>query len=136
LIAEEGTIPVGAAWWRTFTRRDPGYGFVDEFTPELSIGVLYRARRRGVGAGLLRALIDAAQRCALPALSLSVAPDNPAASLYRRLGFEELSTAGGSITMALRLIRWDSRRRPAMEGGERTCRSAQPLTCRVHVVRS
>ena len=41
LIAEEGTIPVGAVWWRTFTQRDPGYGFVDEYTPELSIGVLY-----------------------------------------------------------------------------------------------
>jgi ribosomal protein S18 acetylase RimI-like enzyme len=105
LIAEEGTIPVGAAWWRTFTQRDPGYGFVDEYTPELSIGVLYRARRRGVGTRLLHTLIDEAQRSALPGLSLSVEPDNPAASLYRRLGFEELSRRGGSITMAFQLIR-------------------------------
>ena len=86
LIAEEGTIPVGAVWWRMFTQRDPGYGFVDEYTPELSIGVLYRGRRRGVGTRLLHALIAEAQRSALPALSLSVEPDNPAASLYRRLG--------------------------------------------------
>ena len=102
-IAEDETIPVGAAWWRMFTSRDPGYGFIDEFTPELSIGVLYRARRRGIGTRLLHALIDEAQRSALPALSLSVEPDNPAASWYRRLGFEEVSRTGGSITMALRL---------------------------------
>ena len=102
-IAEDATIAVGAAWWRMFTSRDPGYGFIDEFTPELSIGVLYRARRRGIGTRLLHALIDEAQRSALPALSLSVEPDNPAASWYRRLGFEEVSRAGGSVTMALRL---------------------------------
>ena len=81
LIAEDGTTPVGAAWWRTFTKLDPGYGFVDEFTPELSIGVLYRARRRGIGTGLLQRVIDEAQRLALPALSLSVEPDNPAAEV-------------------------------------------------------
>ena len=102
-IADDKTIPVGAAWWRKFTSLDPGYGFIDEFTPELSIGVLYRARRRGIGTRLLHALIDEAQRSALPALSLSVEPGNPAASLYRRLGFEEVSRSDGSITMALRL---------------------------------
>jgi ribosomal protein S18 acetylase RimI-like enzyme len=104
-IADDGTIPVGAAWWRTFTSLDPGYGFIDEFTPEVSIGVLYRARRRGVGTRLLHALIDEAQRSALPALSLSVEPDNPAASLYRHFGFDEVSRTGGSLTMALRLTR-------------------------------
>jgi ribosomal protein S18 acetylase RimI-like enzyme len=101
-VAEEA-VTVGAAWWRTFDTLDPGYGFVDEFTPELSIGVLSSARRRGIGTELLHALIDEAGRSALPALSLSVEPDNPATSLYRRLGFHELRRAGGSITMA-RLI--------------------------------
>ena len=32
LVAEDATRPVGAAWWRTFSKLDPGYGFIDEFT--------------------------------------------------------------------------------------------------------
>ena len=44
-IAYEGSNPVGAAWRRTFSTLDPGYGFIDEFTPELSIAVLSSARR-------------------------------------------------------------------------------------------
>ncbi len=103
LVAEDAARPVGAAWWRTFSKLDPGYGFIDEFTPELSIGVLFQARRHGVGSRLLQALIDEAKRSALLALSLSVESDNPAVSTYRRLGFEELFHAGGSITMTLRL---------------------------------
>ena len=103
-IAYEGSNPVGTARRRTFSTLDPGYGFIDEFTPELSISVLPSARQRGVGTQLLQAIIDAAKRSALPALSLSVEPDNPAASLYRRPGFEEQCHTGGSITMALQLI--------------------------------
>lgn len=102
-VAEEGNITVGAAWWRTFSQNDHGYGFIDEFIPEVSIGVVHRARRRGVGTELLQTLIEEAKRSARPALSLSVEADNPAASLYRRLGFVEVSNTGGSITMA-RLI--------------------------------
>jgi ribosomal protein S18 acetylase RimI-like enzyme len=103
LVAEDAATPVGAAWWRTFGTLEPGYGFIDEFTPELSIGVLYHARRHGAGFRLLQALIHEAERSAIPALSLSVESDNPAASMYRRLGFEEVRHAGGSITMRLRL---------------------------------
>ncbi len=103
-VAEEGTARVGAAWWRMFSKLDPGYGFIDEFTPELSIGVLHSARSRGIGTQLLQALIQEAQRSAVPALSLSVESDNWAASLYRRLGFVESFHIGGSITMARRLI--------------------------------
>ncbi len=102
-IAEAGAIPLGAAWHRMFKRTDAGYGFVDERTPELSIGVVHHARGRGIGGALLRALIDEAQRSGVPALSLSVETDNPAASLYRRLGFREVSTTGGAITMILLL---------------------------------
>lgn len=99
-VAEEGE-PLGAAWWRLFTVDDGGYGFIDEATPELSIGVVPEARGRGVGTLLLRALIDAAQRSALPALSLSVERDNPAALLYERLGFQTVLPVGGSLTMVL-----------------------------------
>ena len=60
-------------------------------------------RRRGVGTRLLAALVAEAERSALPALSLSVEPDNPAARLYERLGFRTVGVNGGSLTMLLDL---------------------------------
>ena len=102
VIAEAGT-PVGAAWWRRFPPADPGYGFVDEDTPEISIGVRPEHRGQGVGTALLTALVRRARAEDVPALSLSVEPDNPAVALYRRLGFGDVRTSGGSLTMLLRL---------------------------------
>jgi GNAT superfamily N-acetyltransferase len=100
IAVEDG--PIGAAWWRLFTAEDPGYGFVDEATPEISIGVLPEARGRGVGGRLLRALIEQALARELPGLSLSVEPDNPAKRLYERLGFRPVATTG-AWTMLLPL---------------------------------
>lgn len=93
--------PLGAAWWRFFTSDDPGYGFVDETTPEVSIGVVVPERGRGLGAQLLEALIAEAHQQALSALSLSVEVDNPAARLYERVGFVVVGRVGGSATMRL-----------------------------------
>src|SRR3979411_1138991 len=44
-VAEEQGRLIGAAWIRLFTRKRPGYGFVDSTIPELSIAVV--AARRG-----------------------------------------------------------------------------------------
>jgi ribosomal protein S18 acetylase RimI-like enzyme len=101
LADEDG--PVGAVWWRFFTEADPGYGFVDEATPEISIGVAAANRGRGVGIQLLRRLIAEAKSLPLHALSLSVEPDNFAADLYQRLGFVTVGSSGGSLTMVLPL---------------------------------
>jgi len=95
--------PVGAAWWRFLSQPDPGYGFVDDRTPEVAIGLVADARRRGIGTALLKALIEEALARALPALSLSVEPDNPAMALYQRLGFVTVGRVGGSVTMVLKL---------------------------------
>jgi GNAT superfamily N-acetyltransferase len=111
VVAEADGVPVGAAWWRHLGRDDPGYGFVDDAVPELSVGVAPEARGRGVGTLLLVALVDEARRRSVPGLSLSVEDENPAARLYRRLGFVPVDRVDGSTTMHLRLDGLDPPRR-------------------------
>ena len=94
--------PAGAAWARLLTADDPGYGFVDEATPELTIAVLPSYRGRGLGTALMERLMATAQG-RYPALSLSVWPANPAYRLYLRLGFEVVEEKGPAVTMVRRL---------------------------------
>src|SRR3989337_291861 len=61
LIAVDDGFPVGAAWYRLFRRDQPGYGFVDEETPELAIAVVPSRRGRGLGEALFSALCDRAR---------------------------------------------------------------------------
>jgi ribosomal protein S18 acetylase RimI-like enzyme len=102
VIAEEAR-PIGAAWLRFFPEHDPGYGFVDAQTPELSIAVVRERRGLGIGSLLLGALIAQARQDGLTSVSLSVEPDNYARRLYERFGFETVGRVGGSLTMLLRL---------------------------------
>lgn len=97
----EGLL-VGAAWLRLFPAGDPGYGFVDAATPELSMAVMPAWRGRGVGSRLLAALLDAAAK-RYAAVSLNVQADNPAARLYRRFRFEAVEDGGAWIIMRKRL---------------------------------
>ncbi len=90
---------VGAAWYRKFPLTHPGYGFLDEAIPEVSIGVDPHHRNRGVGTTLLRALLERAAADEVPAVSLSVEKDNPACSLYARVGFRVVKTTEGAWTM-------------------------------------
>jgi GNAT superfamily N-acetyltransferase len=98
LIAELDE-PVGAAWYRTFTGETRGYGFVAEDVPELSIAVVASRRREGIGRRLLVELIEASVAEGHPAVSLSVAEDNPARGLYASTGFVPVEQHGGSWTM-------------------------------------
>ena len=97
--------PIGAAWYRTFSAEEPGYGFVAADIPELSIAVYPECRRQRVGSLLLASLVSRAQADGYRALSLSVAEENPATRLYARHGFEVADDArcGGSVTMVLSL---------------------------------
>lgn len=98
LVAEAG-VPIGAAWYRTFTEASHGYGFVGEDVPELSIAIVADRRRGGVGRQLLRELIDASVARGCSALSLSVREENPARRLYESLGFVLVEKHGSSWTM-------------------------------------
>lgn len=93
--------PIGAAWLRQFPADAPGYGFVDERTPELSVALLPGWRGRGIGSELLIALLAYAD-ARYPAVSLSVDPANPARRLYERLGFQPVGANGASLVMVRR----------------------------------
>jgi GNAT superfamily N-acetyltransferase len=103
VIAELEGEPIGAAWYRLFTAADPGFGFVDERSPELGIAVGPLHRRTGVGTALLEALIERARTEGYPTLSLSVAPSNRSRMMYERAGFERVGENHGAWTMRLDL---------------------------------
>ncbi len=102
LIAMEGGHRVGAAWLRRFTAGSPGYGFVDDETPELTIAVVPSRRRHGVGQELLDALLEQARAAGHGAVSLSVEDESPAVSFYERNGFEQVGHEHGALTMVRR----------------------------------
>jgi ribosomal protein S18 acetylase RimI-like enzyme len=99
VIAIDEGFPVGAAWYRVFRSGAPGYGFVDESTPELSIAVVPSRRGRGIGDELLSALMDRARGEGYTALSLSVERKNPALHLYERFGFRPVEERGDTLVM-------------------------------------
>jgi GNAT superfamily N-acetyltransferase len=66
VVAEDEGRAIGAAWFRVFAAAEPGYGFLDEKTPEISIAVDPDHRGRGVGTALLRALCRRAGGTASP----------------------------------------------------------------------
>ena len=103
VIAELEGEPVGAAWYRLFTQDSPGYGFVDEKIPELSIAVVPLHRRKGIGEALLRSCMVQAREEGFQALSLSVAAHNRSRMMYERAGFEKLQESGDSWTMVANL---------------------------------
>ena len=103
VIAEIDGEPAGAAWYRLFTVDEPGYGFVDEKTPELGIAVVPIHRRKGIGEALLRSCMVQAREEGFQALSLSVAPHNRSRMMYPRAGFEKVGESGGSWTMLANL---------------------------------
>lgn len=101
-------IPVGAAWLRRFSRTTPGFGFVAEDIPELSMGVVPAHRGRGIGRGLLRTIATRAQDAGVRAISLSVQESNPAIRLYNAAGFRPVDVGApeGAQTMLLDLLTW------------------------------
>jgi ribosomal protein S18 acetylase RimI-like enzyme len=106
VLAEVAGEPVGAAWFRLFPAKSPGYGFVAEDVPELGIGVRAEWRSRGIGRALLTSLIERARAEGYPAISLSVDPGNvPAVGLYRSLEFAVVANEDANPTMLLRLVR-------------------------------
>jgi GNAT superfamily N-acetyltransferase len=101
VLALEGPHAYGAAWYRLFTADEPGFGFVDEQTPELTIAVVPSRRGKGAGAELLEALLVQARADGYEAVSLSAVKGQT--SFYERNGFEILRETPQAVTMVARL---------------------------------
>jgi len=99
LVAIDEFQPVGAAWYRLFEQDEPGYGFVDPQTPELTIAIVPSRRGKGLGRDLLTALLEQAREDGYGEVSLSVEPDNPALHLYEEHGFTKVGDRGGAYVM-------------------------------------
>jgi ribosomal protein S18 acetylase RimI-like enzyme len=99
LVAEQEGMLLGAVWARLLSSPLKGYGYVDEHTPELAISVQKEFRGKGIGTALLIKLLDLLQSKGYSQVSLSVQKENPAADLYKRVGFTTLEEKGDDYLM-------------------------------------
>ena len=67
VLALEGPHAYGAAWYRLFTADEPGFGFVDEETPEVTIALSRRAAARERGR-------SSSMRCSRAPARRAIAP--------------------------------------------------------------
>ena len=103
VVAEEGTVPVGAAWIRRFAGEELS-PIDDADVPVLAIGVERDHRGRGVGGLLMDALIVEARTAGVRAISLTTGLFNEAAlRLYEAHGFTEVLRHGDGVQMRLDL---------------------------------
>ena len=94
---------VGAVWARLWSKSDHGFGFLDENTPEIAIGITEEYQNHGLGTILIHGLFaQSLERV----LTLNVRKNNPAHRLYKRIGFVEIEDSecvnrvgGTSVTM-------------------------------------
>lgn len=94
---------VGAGWYRLFKPSAPGWAFVDERTPELTVAVVPSRQGEGIGDDLLRRLLDQARADGHTALSVSVRRGHPDLAAYGREGFAPLREDGAAVTLLRRL---------------------------------
>ena len=101
VIASAGPNAYGAAWYRLFPASAPGFAFLDEETPELTIAVVPSQRGHGAGGELLEALLERARADGFAQISLSAEPGQT--GFYERHGFHELRREDRTVTMIARL---------------------------------
>ena len=99
LVAVINNKLIGAIWGRAFSSSKPGYGFIDENTPEISMAVKEKFRNQGIGSKLLDEISKMYFSKGIKSISLSVDKRNRAKSLYIRKGFIIAKDKGADITM-------------------------------------
>ena len=103
VVAEIEGQAVGASWYRLFSDDAPGFGYIDDKTPELTIAVLPLHRRKGIGHALLHSCMVQAREEGFQAVSLSVAVHNRSRMMYQRAGFQKVDDRGDSWVMVANL---------------------------------
>lgn len=86
LAARAGGDIVGIVWVRIMD----DYGHWDGRAPSLAIALKAPYRGQGIGTRLMEAMLSLLREKGYQQVSLSVQKANPAARLYRRLGFQSL----------------------------------------------
>jgi len=97
VVAFEGRNVYGAAWYRLFKASEPGFGFVDQETPEVTIAVVPGRRGKGAGAELLEALLARARRDGFAQISLSA--EKGQTGFYEAHGFGSVREDEWTVTM-------------------------------------
>lgn len=91
---------IAAAWARILADPAlPGFGNVDQDTPELAIAVEPAYRGQGIGTRLLEELHQGLRQRGVQQISLSVQKSNPARNLYERLGYQTAEVRGEDLLM-------------------------------------
>ena len=99
VVAMEAGHSVGAAWYRLFTSMNPGYGFVDDGTPELTLVVVPTKQGQGIGKQLLEAVLERAKLEGFDALSVSVHRGDRETESYLAHGFAQVHEHGDTLTL-------------------------------------
>lgn len=103
LVAEIHGKIVGAVWTRILDGKVKGYGNVDNQTPEFAISLFREYRNQGIGTALMQEMIDILRKYRYTQVSLSVAKNNYAFRMYRKLGFEIIKEKDEDYLMILKL---------------------------------
>ncbi|MEV4900093.1 GNAT family N-acetyltransferase [Citricoccus sp. NPDC055426] len=102
MATSEATVVLGVVWLLFLDSTDPGYGFVADGVPELSVCVWPGYRGLGIGRALIdHALVEAGSK-GIRRVSLSVEDGNPAVNLYLQRGFAPVPGASaGTLSVSL-----------------------------------
>jgi ribosomal protein S18 acetylase RimI-like enzyme len=84
LCAEVDGRIVGAVWVRII----PGYGSIDDRTPEFAISLYKEYRGYGIGTSLMKEMLKKLMSLGYQKTSLAVQKDNYAYKMYSIVGFE------------------------------------------------
>lgn len=84
LCAEANGSIIGAVW----TRIIPGYGNIDEKTPEFAISLYKEYRGKGIGTKMMQQMLSLLKSKGYKRTSLSVQKENYAFRMYKNLGFK------------------------------------------------
>ena len=101
VVAEYDNKVVGIAWVRII----PGYGHVDNKTPELSISVIPEYRNKGIGKLLLNNLFNLLVEEGYSKTSLSVQKANSAYHLYKKVGYRIIEEKEEDYIMLKELVK-------------------------------